>query len=347
MLHKTLIKPASLARTTLFGAGVAALTLAIGLGSASAAEKVRFMTSWKAQAEHGGYYQALATGLYKKHGLDVSIRPGGPQMNVPQMIAANAIDFGMLSSNDDLLNLLKSGAKVKAVMAGFQKSPRILITHPGSGIKKLSDMKGKPILMSSSSINTMFAWLKAKYGFKDSQIRKYTFNVGPFLANKSAIQQGYLSSEPYIIKKKAGFTPTVFLLADYGYDTYASLIGVPVKWIETKPKAVQAFVDASIEGWYSFLYGDPAPAIKLIKKDNPDMTDDIIQYSMRKMKEAGIVDSGDAKKFGIGAMTKARWKSHFMEAASQGVYPKDMDYTKAYTLKFVNKGHGLKSKKPM
>lgn len=328
-------------------ATVVAAAMGLTLGSAAADEKITFMTSWKAQAEHGGYYQALANGIFKKYGLDVSIKPGGPQVNGPQLLAAGAIDFAMLSTNDDILNLVQSGAEAKAVMAGFQKSPRILITHPGNGITKIEDMMDKAILMSSGSINTMFAWMKGKYGFKDSQIRKYTFNMGPFLADKTAIQQAYLSSEPYIVEKEAGFTPTIFLLADHGYETYASITTVPTKWIKEKPAAVKAFVDASIEGWYSFLYGDPAPAIAMIKKDNPDMTDDVIAYSIAKMKEAGIVDSGDSLTGGIGAMSDARWKNHFLEAAAQGVYPKDLDYTKGYTLEFVNKGHALEMKKRM
>lgn len=221
------------------------LVLVFGQSAASAAESITFLTSWQAQAEHGGYYQALATGLFAKKGLDVKIRPGGPQVNGAQMLAAGAVDFGMLSTNDDILVMIEQGAKVKAVMAGFQKSPRVLITHPGNGIEKVEDMKGKGILMSSGSINTMFAWLKAKYGFQDTQIRKYTFNMGPFLADKMAIQQAFVSSEPYIIHKEAGFWPKSFLLADYGYDTYGSLTVVPQKWLDEKPAIVKAFVDAS------------------------------------------------------------------------------------------------------
>ncbi len=314
---------------------------------ASADTKVSFLTSWKAQAEHGGYYQALALGYFKKHGLDVKIREGGPQLNGTQMLAGGAVDFAMLSNNDDILQAVIHGAHMKAVMAGFQKSPQILMTHEGNGIEKLEDMKGKPILLAAGSVNTMFAWLKAKYGFMDSQIRKYTFNMAPFLADKNSIQQGYLSSEPFIVKKEGGITPKVFLLADHGYNTYASITATSDKMIEEHPEVVQAFVDASIEGLYSYLYGDPSPANALIKKDNPEMTDDTIAFGMAKLKEAGIIDSGDALTMGIGAMTDARWKSQFASAASVGVYPKDFDYKKAYTLQFVDKGHGLAMKPKM
>ncbi len=345
-----LSKPRGLAArraAPLFAAAAAFVAAALSAHGALANEKINFLTSWKAEAEHGGFYQAQATGIYKKYGLDVTIRQGGPQINATQMLVAGAVDMAMLSSNDDLLVALKNGGHITAVMAGMQKSPRVLLAHPDSGIKSLADMKGRPILISSESINTMFAWLKAKYGFKDSQIRKYTFNMAPFIAEKSAIQQGYVSSEPYVIKKEGGFDPEVFLLADYGYDTYATIVAVPNSWIKTKPKVVQDFVNASIDGWYSYMYGDPWPANALIKKDNPEMTDDTIAYSIETMKKYGIVDSGDSLKEGIGAMSDARWKSQFDAAASVGVYPKDLPYKEAYTLQFVNKGHGLEMKSAM
>jgi NitT/TauT family transport system substrate-binding protein len=326
--------------SVLAGALLAATLFA---GAAQADEKITFLTSWKAQAEHGGYYQAVAKGYFKKYGLDVTIREGGPGVDGGQLIAAGAVDFAMGSNNDIALNLQKAGADVVAVMAGMQKIPQILMTHPGNGIETLADMKGKPILVSSSAINTYWVFLKAKYGFEDSQIRKYTFNIAPFLADKSSIQQGYLSSEPYFVKREVGFDPKVFLLADEGYLSYASITLVPREWIVKKPEAVRGFVNASIEGWYDYLYGDPAPANALIKADNPDMPDDVIAYGIAKMKEYAIIDGGDAKKMGIGAMTDERWKTHFEMLVAAGIMPADLDYTKAYTLDFVNKGYGMKS----
>lgn len=339
MIRSPFTRTARLAGVALAGA---LLATAVVAAPAQADEKITFITSWKAQAEHGGYYQALAKGYFKKYGLDVTIRPGGPGVDNQQLIAAGAVDFAMGSNNDYALNLQKAGADIVAVMAGFQKIPQILMTHPGNGITSLEDMKGKPIMISSGSVNTFWPFLKMKYGFDDSQIRKYTFNIAPYLVDETAIQQGYLSSEPYYAFRETGVEQTVFLLADAGYNTYASLTLVPRKWIDEKPEAVEGFVKASIEGWYDFLQGDPAPAIELIKKDNPDMQDDVIAFGMKKMNENGIVDGGDAQELGIGAMTDERWKSHFEMLVQAGLMPADMDYKKAYTLEFVNKGYGMK-----
>ncbi len=250
---------------------------------------ITFVTDWKAQAEHGGFYEALAEGLYKKHGLDVTIREGGPSVNVPQLLAGGAADFGIGSNGFIPLNMVREGVPVRAVMAVFQKDPQVLITHPRGDVKSLADMKGKPIMISDASTAAFWPWLKAKFGFTDSQIRKYTFNLAPFLTDPKAIQEGYLTSEPYTIAQQAGFKPQVFLLADAGYPGYANMVLVPQKWIDEKPQAVQAFVDATIEGWRDYLYGDPAPANARIKADNPDMTDDVIAQSIAKMKRYGIV----------------------------------------------------------
>jgi len=303
---------------------------------------ITFVTDWKAEAEHGGFYEAVAEGLYRKRGLDVKILEGGPSVNVPQLLAGGAADFGIGSNSFIPLNLVREGARIKAVMAVFQKDPQVLITHPRDDVKSLADMKGKPIMISDATVAAFWPWLKAKYGFDDTQIRKYTFNLAPFLVDPKAIQEGYLSSEPYTIEKEGKFKPQVFLLADYGYPGYANMVLVPEKWIDGKPAIVQAFVDATIEGWMDYLYGDPRPANALIKKDNPEMTDDVIAQAIAKMKSYGIEMSGDAGTLGLGAMTDARWKTFFDTMSAEGIYTKNLDYRQAYTLQFVNKGVALK-----
>jgi NitT/TauT family transport system substrate-binding protein len=293
--------------------------------------KIVFVTDWKAEAEHGGFYEAVALGLYKKRGLDVRILEGGPSVNVPQLLAGGAADFGIGSNGFIPLNMVREGVPIRAVMAVFQKDPQVLITHPRSDVKSLAEMRGKPIMISDASMTAFWPWLKAKYGFDDTQIRKYTFNLAPFLVNPKAIQQGYLTSEPYTIEKEGHFKPQVFLLADNGYPGYANMVLAPEKWIHDRPGAVQAFVDASIEGWTDYLYGDPAPANALIERDNPDMTDALIAQSIAKMKSYGIVPRENA-----GAMTDAKWKLFFDTMSGEGLYPKTLDYRKAYTLKFLD-----------
>jgi NitT/TauT family transport system substrate-binding protein len=321
-----------------------ALIAALALAACSPAKKpepaasltpIRFATDWRAQAEQGGFYQALATGEYKKRGLDVTIVQGGPGVNVPQLLATHAVEMGMGSNSFIVLNLAAEKAPVKAVAAFMQKDPQVLIAHPDQGVKSIADMKGRPILLSDASVTAFWVWLKAKYGFTDGQVRKYTFNSGPFLSDKRVVQQGYVTSEPYTLEKQAKLKPAVFLLADEGYPSYAAMALASDSLIAANPKAVQAFVDASAAGWKSYLYGDPKPGDALILKDNPDMTQDVLDQARAKMRSYGLVDSGDAKTLGIGDMTDARWADFFKLASSQGVYPKDMDYKAAYTLQFV------------
>lgn len=298
---------------------------------------IRFATDWRAQAEQGGFYQAVATGEYAKRGLDVQIVQGGPGVNVPQLLASGAVEAGMGSNSFIVMNLAQEKIPVKAVAAMMQKDPQVLIAHPDQGLEKIADLKGRPILLSDASVTAFWVWLKSKYGFTDDQIRKYTFNSAPFLADKRVVQQGYVTSEPYTIEKQAGLKPKVFLLADEGYPGYATMILVPDSLIAKNPAAVKAFVEASAAGWKSYLHGDAAPGDALIKKDNPEMTQDVLDQARDKLKSYGIVDSGDAQTGGIGVMTDARWAEFFKVASDQGVYSKDMDYKSAYSLQFVGK----------
>ena len=317
--------------------------LAFSASSVFAADKVSFGTDWKAQAEHGGFYQAVGAGIYAKHGLDVTLRPGGPQVNHAQLLAAGRLDFNMSSNSFIALNYIKENVPMIAVASLYQKDPAVLIAHPGQGNDSFAQLKGKPIMIGSDTRVGWWLFLKSKFGFTDDQLRPYTFNSAPFLANVSSVQQGYLGSEPFVIEG-AGVKPVVMLLADAGYMSYAALIQTSVKLTKENPSLVQRFVDASIEGWYSYLYGDPSPGNALIKKDNPEMTDALIAFGISKMKEYGIVDSGDALANGVGAMSDARWKDFHAVMAEQGLYPKDLDVRKAYTLDFVNKKVGIEIK---
>ncbi|HEV2336645.1 MAG TPA: ABC transporter substrate-binding protein [Stellaceae bacterium] len=327
-------------RTMAFVAAATLVGAALALPRTASAESVTFGTDWKAEAEHGGYYQAIATGIYKRYGLDVTLRPGGPQVNHAQLLAAGVLDFNIASNSFIPLNFVRQKIPMVAVAAIFQKDPSVLIAHPGQGADNLAALKGRPIMISGDTRVTSWLFLKEKFGYTDDQIRPYNFGVAPFLADKTAIQQGYLTSEPFTIEK-AGVQPVVMLLADAGYGSYGALIQTSEKLVRDKPDLVQRFVDASIEGWASYLNGDPGPGNALIKRDNPEMTDALLAYGRDKMKEYGIVDSGKAQKDGIGAMSNSRWRDFFATVAKAGLYPADMDFQKAYTVQFVNKKVGM------
>lgn len=328
----------------LAGAGVLATSLAT---PAAALDKVIFGTNWKAQAEHGGYYQAVADGTYAQYGLDVTIRQGGPNINHPQLLAAGKIDFNMGGNMFGTFNYLTNKVPMVTVAANFQKEPQILMVHPDSPFMTLADLKVATILISKGGQITFWQWLKKTYGYTDDQVRPYTFNPAPFIANKDWAQQGYVTSEPFAVEQVGGFAPRVFLLADNGYNSYSTTIDTSWRLVEKNPDLVQRFVDATALGWVNYLYGDPAAANALIKKDNPDITDAQLAYSRAKMKEYGIVDSGDALTKGVNAMTDERWRSFFKFVADAGLYDPNLPLDKGYTLRFVNKGVGLERKKEL
>jgi NitT/TauT family transport system substrate-binding protein len=304
-------------------------------------DKVSFGTNWVAEAEHGGFFQAVADGTYNKYGLDVTIVPGGPNDNNRMLLIAGKIDFFMAANTLMSFDAVTNHVPVITIAAIFQKDPQVFLTHPESKVTRFEDLKPLTLFISKEGLTGYFQWMKSEYGFSDKNVRPYTFNPQPFIATAQSAMQGYLTSEPYAVEKAAGFKPNVLLLADSGFNTYSTLIETRADVIDKKPDLVQRFVDASIIGWYNYLYGDNAAANAMIRKLNPEMTDELLAYSLARMKQYGIVDSGDSLRDGIGAMTEARVASFFDKMARAGVVRPDIDFRKAYTLRFVNKGVGL------
>ena len=273
--------------------------------------EITFATDWKAQAEQGGFYQALAAGLYEKNGLKVKIIQGSANVNVPRLIASNSVEFGIGSNSFIPLNMVVNKIPGKAVMAIFQKDPQIIMTHPDSDIRNLKDMRDLPIMISDASIGAFWLWLKSKYDFNDNQIRKKTFSLAPFLSNKSSIQQGYLTSEPFLVEREAGFTPRVFLLADYGYPSYGAMVLASSNVLKNNPEIVKAFVDASIEGWRQYIYDDPSLGNELIMLENNEMKEDILLQAIKKIRNYELVSNEISKGLDIGLMTDIKWESFF------------------------------------
>ena len=340
------------ARTTLTRRAVMtqvlmASALAAAALPALAQEKVVFATNWRAQAGHGGFYQAVADGTYKRLGLDVEIQQGGPQVNNRPMLPAGRIDFLMTGNLLLTFDQVKNGVPVTVVGAIFQKDPQAIIAHPGQGYDKWDDLKKAPtVLVSKDGQFSFWQWMKADHGFRDEQLKPYTFNLGPFLADKRTVQQGYSISEPINVKRQAGFDPVVHLLADQGFSTYSTTIETRTQLVREKPDLVRRFMEGSIIGWYNYMYGDRKAANALIRQHNPDMSEEYIEASVKLMKDLNIVDSGDALTKGIGAMDMARVQDFYNKMVKAGLYkPGEVDISKVATTQFVNKGIGLDVRK--
>jgi NitT/TauT family transport system substrate-binding protein len=271
----------------------------------------------------------------------VAIVPGGPQINNRLLVPVGKLDFVMGANMLQAFDAVEQKIPTVAVAAIFQKDPQVLLVHPDVGVEKFADLKKLNILVSQEGVASYYQWLKSEHGFRDEQIRPYTFNPQPFLADKKLAMQGYVTSEPYVVEKAGRFKPKIFLLADYGFDTYSTTLETRIELVQKRPDLVQRFVDASIIGWYNYLYGNNRAANELIKKHNPEMTDDIIAFSIARMKEYGIVDSGDAIRLGIGAMTETRVKSFFDRMVKAGVVKRPVAWQRSFTTAFVNKKVGL------
>ncbi|WP_371932465.1 ABC transporter substrate-binding protein [Pararhizobium sp. IMCC21322] len=327
-----------------FGALALSATFAT---QSSALEDVTFGTNWLAQAEHGGFYQSVADGTYEACGLNVTVAPGGPQVNNRALMLAGKIEFHMGGNMLQPFSAAEQNIPVVVLASMFQKEPQVLISHPDQGFDTWESLKGAKLFLGENGFQSYYKWMIAEHGFTVEQREPYTFNAAPFLADKKSAQQGYITSEPFAIEREGGFKPNLFLLADYGFDTYSTTIEAMQATIDAKPEIVKCFIDGSILGWVNYLYGDNAAANEMIKKDNPDITDEQIAFSIETMKEFGIVDSGDSETMGIGAMTDARQKSFYDKMVAAGVTPADLDISKIYTLDFINKGVGVELKKKL
>ncbi len=341
-LHRISITAIAVAAASVI---VACLAASNATFAQNAPDKISFGTNWVAEGEHGGFYQAVADGTYRKYGLDVTIVQGGPQVNNQLLLAVGRIDFFMSTNTLQSFDAVAQSIPTLAVAAMFQKDPQVMIAHPDRGIDGLRDLKRLTLFISQEGVTTYFQWLKREFGLSDSQVRPYTFNPQPFIVDVNSAMQGYVTSEPFAIAKITGWKPKVFLLADDGFKSYSTLIQTRREIVDRKPDMVQRFVDASIIGWYNYLYGDNRAANALIKRDNPEMTDDLLAYTVATMKEHGIVDSGEARELGIGAMTDAHFAAFFDEMVKAGVVKATLDYRKAYTLRFVNKKVGMDLRK--
>lgn len=319
------------------------LLAALIAAPALAQDKITFATNWKAQAAHGGFYQAVADGTYRKYGLEVTIQPGGPQVNNRPLLPAGRIDFLMTGNLLHNFDNVKNGVPTVVVAAMFQKDPQALIAHPGQGYETFEALKNAPMaLIAKDGQFSWWQWLKVTHGFRDEALKPYNYNLGPFLANKRAIQQGYSVAEPIYVQNQGQFKPVVHLLADHGFSTYSTVIEARLDTVKNKPELVQRFVDASILGWVNYLYGNRSAANALMIKDNPEMTVAELEASVALMKQQGIVDSGESIAHGIGAMNEARIRDFYAQMVKAGLYkPGEVDLAKVATFQFVNKKVGV------
>ena len=318
---------------------IAALGASTGAGLAL--ESVSFGTNWEAQAEHGGFYQSVADGTFEECGLDVTIVPGGPQVNNRAQMLAGRMDFHMGGNMLQAFDAIEEDIPLIVVGTAFQKSPQVIISHPGVADSWEELQELDTLLIGDGGYVSYYQWMMNEFDFTEEQRSPYTFSIAPFLANENVAMQGFLSSEPYAIQQEAGFEPNIFLLDEYGFGGYATTIETMVETVEERPEVVECFVNGSIRGWYNYLYGDNAAANEMILTDNEEMTQERIDFAIEMMIEEGIVDSGDALEYGVGVITEAAVEDFFDTMVAAGVVNADVDWRASFTTEFVGDGLGM------
>ncbi|PQO24107.1 nitrate ABC transporter substrate-binding protein [Rhodobacteraceae bacterium WD3A24] len=318
-----------------------AIAMTMVAGAASAQDEVRFGTNWLAQGGHGGFYQALADGTYAEYGLDVEIVEGGPQMNNRPMLPAGRLDFLMAGNLLLSFDNVRNDIPTTVVAAFFQRDPQALMSHAGV-YEDFADLANAPtVLLSRDGQFSFWQWLVDEHGFRDEQLRPYGFNIAQFLQDEEIVQQAYATAEPLYAAAEGAEVDT-YLLAEQGWNTYATTIETRTELVENDPDLVQRFVDASIIGWYNFLYGDRSAAYDLIMEENPEQSVEKLDAEVAQMMDLGIVDSGDAREHGIGALDLDRVAAFHDLAVNSGIIEEGaLDPGAVATDQFVNNGVGM------
>jgi NitT/TauT family transport system substrate-binding protein len=277
----------------------------------------------------------------------VTIVQGGPQSPNRALLLGGQVDLFMAGNMLGPMNAETQQIPVVEVAAIFQKDPQVFLVHPDAGVNTFADMAKLPtIFLGDEGFATFFQWMKWQYpGFRDEQYKRYAFDPAPFIVDKRSAMQGYVTSEPFAVEQASGLKPKLFLLADNGWDTPSTMIEGKRAYVDSHADVLQRFIDASVIGWYSYLYGDNRAANAAIKKDNPEMTDAQLAFTLKEMKEYGLIDSGIAQQKGIGCFDDGQVQSFYDKMVKAGVLKAGLDVRSTYTNRFVCKGVGLDLRK--
>lgn len=295
--------------------------------------KVKMQMNWFPQPENAGELAAATLGYFPEN-VEVEVNPGGPGIAITQLLATGEVEFATCGA-DSILIAKEKGINLVGLLAAFQSNPQILYSHAEAGVKGFEDMVGKPVAVSDGAV--YYDFLAKKYGWSDSDKRKYDGAVATFLANKDLIQQGYYTSEPYFIAKEAPDTKfDTFLIADSGYNPYSSLLCTTQEYLDENPEVVKAVVEGAQKGWQDLV--DPtknAKVLEAIMEANPDHTPESMAFAVEKMPD--LMFNADTEANGFGSMTDERWKTLMDQMVDLGVLKAPVDYKSVFTNEFIVK----------
>ena len=262
--------------------------------------KVRFKTDWHPQAEHGGFYQAVARGFYRESGIDVDIVPGGPGVPVSQIVLSGQVDLAM-GRSDDMIAWVSKGLPFVVVGVYMERDPQAILVHEESPVRTFADLNNRTVMGVAGS--NWIDYIKLHYHI-DFRLIPSNFGIAQFMADKDFIQQCFVTNEPYFVRKNGGH-PRTLLMSDSGFNPYR-VIYTTQRYLREHPAEVRAFVAASLRGWDDFMNGDPSPAKALISKANENMPGEFMDYSIKALRDyhivAGRADLGERP----GLMTRRR-----------------------------------------
>ena len=233
---------------------VAACLFLLASHPAAALDQVSMQLKWKHQFQFAGYYAALEQGFYRDAGLDVSIREGGPDIDVTEAVATGKADFGVCSAN--VLRDWTAGRRLVVLAVIFQHSPAIILVPRRADISNVSELRGRT-LMDTPGSDEIAAMLKHE-GVDYNALPRIAHQGDPrdLLAGKADAMVAYSTNEPFVLER-LGAAYRTFSPSTYGIDFYGDNLCTSEAEVNAHPERVAAFRAASLKGWaYAIAHKD-------------------------------------------------------------------------------------------
>jgi len=240
---------------------------------ASAAEKVSLRLKWLAQAQFAGFYVAKAKGFYDQAGLDLTINPGGPNLNVETLVASGNDTFGLAGGTETVLLAREKGLPLVCIGVTVQNTPFTYVTYKDSGITKVKDFAGKKVATWFTGTQYTLYSMLASAGVKQSDLTivPQSGSMAPFVEKQFDVAAATYYNELNTLKEQGlGDKLTLIKPDDYGVVVQQDTVLVSEKYRNEKPQQVQAFLTATIKGW-KYALQNKKEAIDIVMAAAPSL----------------------------------------------------------------------------
>jgi ABC-type nitrate/sulfonate/bicarbonate transport system substrate-binding protein len=291
--------------------------------------QVSLRLPWIINAQFAGPYVALDKGFFEEEGLQVTINPGGPDVNSITLVAAGTDTFGL----HDMGSLLLARAQEVPLVAAatfFQKHPGGVMALADSGITSIQDFAGKTVGFQEGGPWMLTKAMMEKNGVDPDSLTQVSvgFDLTPLYNGDVDLFTVYATNEP-LIAEAAGYPTTVFLPYDFGVETSSEALFTTDEYLENNPDVVCSMVRAIRRGW-EYAVDNADEAVDIVLEYGGEELNRDTEMGQFQAQLAHLL-TPDSEQHGLGYMTEARWQAAEDVLTSQGQLDTDVDVTDVFT----------------